>query len=157
MSDAIGLRSDKGVHPFDRKWVRNMTCAILEAAGVGHAELSVYFCSVQTMQNLNRDWRGKDSPTDVLSFSQTEDGQEYIEGEPLGDLVLSTDVAASQALREGVSFESELIRLLIHGVLHLLGYDHEQGKADALRMRREEKRIFGQMEAMCAGIEAAKK
>ncbi|HPH02491.1 MAG TPA: rRNA maturation RNase YbeY [Spirochaetota bacterium] len=150
MANTVQIRSDKGIHPVDKRLVRRLALAILKHLQAEDAELSVYLCSTETIHGLNRDWRGKDRPTDVLSFPQDcLDGP--ISG-PLGDIVLSTDVAVAQAAREGVTYESELLRLLVHGALHLVGYDHETGRPEAVRMRTEEKRILGMMEAERAGI-----
>ncbi len=152
MSNTVAIRSDRGIHPVDRRQAKKMAGRILHAVGVQDAELSLYFCSLRTIQGLNSEWRGKDRPTDVLSFPQDDNPDPSCISGPLGDIVISTDIAASQAEREGVSYEHEILRLLIHGVLHLLGYDHERGKTDAARMRREEKRIFKLMEDQSAGI-----
>ena len=150
MANTVQIRSDRGIHSVDKRWIRRMALAILKHLQAENAELSVYLCSTETIHGLNRDWRGKDRPTDVLSFPQ-----DCVDGPiagPLGDIVLSPDVAVAQADREGVTYESELLRLLIHGVLHLVGYDHETGRPEALRMRAQEKRILGIMEAKRAGV-----
>ncbi len=94
-------------------------------------EISVTFTDNNGIHILNRDYRGKDTPTDVLSFPLLENGEidedDIIEGEPvaLGDIVLSVEKANSQAQEYGHSFEREICFLTVHSVLHLLGYDHE--------------------------------
>lgn len=85
------------------------------------------------MRRLNRDWRGKDRTTDVLSFPQAGPAPGL-----LGDVVISLPAARRQAAAAGRSLGRELDALLIHGVLHLLGHDHEGGAAQARRMRRLE-------------------
>ncbi len=101
-------------------------------------ELSVLLVSDREMRRLNRAWRGRDRPTDVLSFAQGEG-----EGAPpsglLGDVVISVDTARRQAAEREVPVGHEADRLLIHGVLHLLGYDHEVSEREARRMRRRER------------------
>lgn len=89
---------------------------------------------------LNRDYRGKDYATDVLSFPSGD----FPEGEKnLGDLVISLERVKAQAKSYEVTFEEEFNRLLIHGLLHLFGYDHEGvTKSEAARMRRLEKRLL---------------
>lgn len=83
---------------------------------------------------LNRRYRGKDYATDVLSF---EYGGETAEGEPfLGELVLAPHVAATNAIRYGCSPEQEIRKLLVHGLLHLLGYDHETDSGEMNRLQR---------------------
>ena len=94
------------------------------------------------MRVLNREHRGKDKPTDVLSFSQSE-GPRVPYNPFIGDLVISIDTLKRQAIEYRVSNLAELQRLLIHGVLHLFGYDHEKvSKVEAQRMRRLEEKIL---------------
>lgn len=104
------------------------------------AELSLLLVSDAVMRQLNRDWRGADRPTDVLSFSQSE-GPGGAPPGLLGDVVISLDSARRQAAERAASLGSELDRLLIHGVLHLLGYDHERSAAEARRMQRRERAL----------------
>ena len=94
------------------------------------SEISVLFCGDGRMRALNRRFRGKDTPTDVLSFAA---GQ----GQLLGDIVVSVPYAARQARRRGERTRREIDRLLLHGYLHLLGYDHEtdRGEMDALEAK----------------------
>jgi probable rRNA maturation factor len=92
------------------------------------------------MRRLNRDWRGKDRPTDVLSFAQREGAGGAPRG-LLGDVVISVDTARRQAAERAAPLAHELDRLLIHGVLHLLGYDHEHSAAEARRMQRRERQL----------------
>lgn len=98
----------------------------LHGRGVG-----VLFTSDARIRAFNRRWRKKDRATDVLSFEG--DGHRY-----LGDLVISVETARVQALAEGHSLEDEIEILLLHGILHLLGHDHER---DAGQMRRLEARL----------------
>ena len=96
--------------------------------------------SDREMRRLNREWRGKDRPTDVLAFSQRE-GIVRPPAEILGDVVISVATARRQAKERGETLGRESDRLLIHGVLHLLGYDHERGATEALRMQRRERML----------------
>jgi probable rRNA maturation factor len=99
-------------------------------------ELGIRICSSRSMAALNRRFRGKAGPTDVLSFP---DGAPQPGGEVyLGDIVIAAPVAAAAAEEEGVPLEVELRRLLLHGILHLAGYDHE---ADSGAMRRRERAL----------------
>jgi rRNA maturation RNase YbeY len=93
---------------------------------------------------LNREYRGQDRSTDVLAFPLRE-GPGPISN-LLGDVVIALPVAISQAREYGHSVDEELIRLLIHGVLHLLGYDHEKGEREARRMQRKERMLFGKLQ-----------
>lgn len=96
----------------------------------------------RAMRSLNKRYRGKDKTTDVLSFTFREGPFSNIRPEILGDIVISIPTARRQAGEAGASLDSEISRLLIHGLLHLLGYDHEQGPAEADRMRRKERLLI---------------
>jgi probable rRNA maturation factor len=86
---------------------------------------------------LNRQYRQKDKPTDVLSFPLADEVQPSL----LGDVVISVETAARQARRRHHSLREEIQILLIHGILHLLGYDHEVSRSEAIRMHRKEREI----------------
>ncbi len=97
-------------------------------------EISVVLTDDETVHQLNRDWRGKDAPTNVLSFaSLDEDGAPPVPGAPLllGDVVLAWGVCAAEAERDGKPLADHLAHLVVHGTLHLVGYDHEQDDAEA--------------------------
>jgi len=113
---------------------------LLAALRLPDAELSLVLVSDAVMRRLNREWRGRDRPTDVLSFSQAE-GAGGAPAGLLGDVVISVDTARRQAAERAAPLARELDRLLIHGVLHLLGYDHERSPAEARRMQRRERQL----------------
>ena len=94
------------------------------------------------MRTLNRAWRNKDRATDVLSFPLREGRFLHIQPHLLGDIVISVPIAARQANEAGHSLTVELERLLVHGLVHLLGYDHEQGLKKARRMERKERQLL---------------
>ena len=110
---------------------------LLQALRLSDAELSLLLVSDREMRVLNRRWRGRDRSTDVLSFAQREGPGGAPDG-VLGDVVISVDTARRQAAERGSTLAREADRLLIHGLLHLLGYDHERSEAEARRMRRRE-------------------
>ena len=118
--------------------------ALLKEGFSRTAEISLVFTDDPGIRELNRDYRGKDKATDVLSFPQWEAGEweEAPEGMSvaLGDIVISRDHAAAQAAAYGHSEMRETVFLFVHGLLHLLGYDHELGKAEeqAMFARQEE-------------------
>lgn len=119
------------------------TAFILEAAGgPGGAELSVALIGDDEMRQLNLDYRGIDEPTDVLAFSQTEGEFCDVAPDVMGDVVVSVDTASRQAKEAGHALDQELDSLIIHGVLHLLGYDHEKGAVEERKMRKMEKKIL---------------
>jgi probable rRNA maturation factor len=113
---------------------------LLAALGCGDAELSVVLVSDPVMHRLNRTWRGADRPTDVLAFAQREGTGGAPDG-LLGDVVISVDTARRQAAAHGHSLAAESDRLLVHGLLHLLGYDHERSAGEARRMQRRERTL----------------
>lgn len=101
----------------------------------GQAEVSVSFVSNDEIRAINRDYRDKDSVTDVISFALEEDEMNIIhEDAPrtLGDIIISTDRAREQAVDYGHSFRRELLFLSLHGFLHLLGYDHMETDEEAV-------------------------
>jgi probable rRNA maturation factor len=128
---------------------------LMRAAGLPDCELSLTLTSDRAMRRLNRDYRGVDAPTDVLSFSQIEQAGatppnprnvKNSPGLPVGDVVISIDTALRQAREYRVTPSSRLRRLLVHGFLHLLGYDHERSPADARRMFARERSLAAKIE-----------
>ena len=137
------------IHIQNRRSAPRLTTPVLRTMlkticdGVGHArsELSVTMTDDATIHDINKTWRHKDKPTDVLSFSQLEGEGPQGTG-MLGDVIVSYDTAARQAERFGHDLHVEIARLLVHGVLHCLGHDHVHGGAQARRMKREEQRLM---------------
>lgn len=107
------------------------------------SEISLLFTNDAKIRSLNAQYRGKDKATDVLSFSHIEGLTLLSLDSSLGDIVISTDTARRQARQYRVTLNAEILRLLIHGILHLFGYDHEGVSArKAQQMRRTEARIM---------------
>ena len=125
---------------------------LLESIDFGHAELSVVLCDDAHIQALNRDHRQIDRPTDVLSFAMQEGEGQLTDDPVLGDLVISIDTARRQAAELGHSLEHELRVLLVHGLLHLLGYDHETSSGDAEEMRAAEQKLLARLGDVDAGL-----
>lgn len=125
-----------------KDWLRERAEKILNILGVKNAELSILITGDEEIRELNRTYRGKDRPTDVLSFP---DG-DVVEGRLiLGDIVISLETAQRQAKELGHSLEEEVERLLTHGVIHLLGYDHELGGEKELKFRSLEERVHAEL------------
>lgn len=99
--------------------------AELGLAGNGRAELSVVFTDDAAIRTLNAEWRGKDKPTNVLSFPAFPPAKGGRLPPMLGDIVLAAETVAREADEEGKPLENHISHLVIHGLLHLLGYDHE--------------------------------
>ncbi len=106
---------------------------MLRALGRQDAELSILLCDDSVIHALNRAYRGRDRPTDVLAFAMREGEGGSVSDHVLGDVVISIDTARSQAHGGGRTIAEEVTTLLAHGLLHLLGYDH--------RTRAEERRM----------------
>lgn len=106
-------------------------------------ELSITIVGDRTIHRLNREYLDKDRPTNVISFSLQEGEFGNVARYALGDVVISADTAAKEAQSCGWSGYERLIFLLLHGILHLTGYDHERsGEAEAARMERKEQEIW---------------
>jgi probable rRNA maturation factor len=134
--------------PFDRNLevlVEKVALAVMTAGGCPEgAEVSVLITGEEYIRELNRNYRGIDSPTDVLSFAQNEGDPMPDAGEEdlLGDVVISLPAAVRQGEEYGHGLDRELAYLTAHGVLHLLGYDHDS-EADRAVMREKEEDALG--------------
>jgi len=115
--------------PVDRRRLARLASDTLSALGRAQSGVTLALVRDTAIRSLNRRFRGKDTSTDVLSFPASDHQTEQsppVEYESLGDVVISTDTALKQAREAGHSLDRELSELLIHGVLHLCGYDHER-------------------------------
>lgn len=117
---------------------------VLSALGCHDRELSILFTDDSHMARLNERYRGKSGPTNVLAFPMGD--PDDADPRMMGDVVISTDTAEREARSLGETLEETVDRLLVHGLLHLLGFDHETGATDALRMEQEEARVMKLME-----------
>lgn len=123
--------------------LRKVARRILSVLACPDAKLSILIVSDVQIQEINRDYLGKDRPTNVISFAMQEGEGGGIQPDLLGDVVISAETAARDACEAEASFAGELYFLLLHGILHLLGYDHERGtEAEAKRMEFKEREIF---------------
>jgi probable rRNA maturation factor len=118
------------------RW-RAFTAKAVKAAPSYVAGVTVAFVSDRAMGTLNRRWRGKRGTTDVLSFPAEQSEFERAAEASMGDVVISVEQAARQATEHGLNLDTELAQLILHGVLHLCGYDHEtdSGEMDRLELR----------------------
>ena len=123
------------------------TAAIAESAfpqlgqGQRAVELSIRLTSDDEVHALNSEWRGKDKATNVLSFPMAE-ADELADAQLLGDVVLAYGVCSAEAEDKQVAIETHAAHLVVHGTLHLLGYDHETSDADAELMEETERRAL---------------
>jgi len=134
--------------PDTETWIAALARRTLEAAcpGIGPAGIDILLTDDATIHALNRTWRGKDGPTNVLSFPATETAEGDVPapefaGVPLalGDIALAYETCARESLAQGKRFADHVAHLVLHGVLHLLGYDHldddEAQRMEALEIR----------------------
>jgi len=131
----------RGAHLVDRRRLAARARRMLRALGCADAELSVALVDDAAIRQLNRSWRGRDRATDVLSFSLLEGEHDDRRGRLLGDVVISVETAARQARSRHRSLDDTLARLLVHGLLHVVGHDHERPD-EARRMAAEERRLW---------------
>ncbi|UXR64037.1 rRNA maturation RNase YbeY [Bdellovibrio bacteriovorus] len=116
---------------FIQNWMELLTAELKRrkviSSDQAHRELTLVFLDKKPAQKINKEFRGKDYATDVLSFDS-------MDSSSLGELVLCPEVLKRQAAEHGLTYQQELGYMLLHGVLHLLGYDHETNEKDAREM-----------------------
>ncbi len=115
---------------------------ILSDLGCRESELSILLVDDDEMQRLNREYLSRDRPTNVLAFAMREGEDQHLNPPLLGDVVVSTETAEREALQRNVPLEEEMVLLLVHGILHLLGYDHEDNPSAAAEMQAKEEKIL---------------
>jgi probable rRNA maturation factor len=122
-------------HAIDNGKLRHFLKSLVPELGLGRREFSVVFITDEKIRRMNRDYRGYDKPTDVLSFRG--------DGEYLGDILISSETAYNQSRKSGrLSFDSNVKRLVLHGLLHLMGYDHETDNGEMRAVERRLRRRF---------------
>lgn len=136
----IEVLSRQRTVPLDCKHWEAFTAKAMKVGAAGDADVTIVFVSDRAMREINRTWRGKRGTTDVLSFPSNQDQFEKAAGLNLGDVVISAEQAARQATANGLSLDGEIAQLILHGLLHLCGYDHETDKGEMnqleVRLRR---------------------
>ena len=140
----ISITSHREPEPLDASAFERLAAFVLEREDAPeNIELSIALVDLAEMTELNVEYRGKEGPTDVLSFGCDDPCAVLGPDEPvtLGDVVIAPEVAEAQAAEYGHTVEEELNLLLVHGVLHLLGYDHEDD-ADAAVMQARERAVL---------------
>ena len=131
---AVGVRV-----PLARRRVAEIAQAVLRAETVRRARLSIAFVDEARIARLNRRHLGHRGPTDVISFALSDDTSEGL----VGDIYIAPDVARRNALEQGIAAREELTRLVVHGVLHVVGYDHPEGadRYDSAMWARQEQLV----------------
>jgi probable rRNA maturation factor len=122
--------------------IRRKLRTVLRDLALHENELSVLFTDDKTISGLNQRYLGLHGPTDVLAFPMLNGSSFPFATALLGDVVISVDTAVAESVRLGEALERTIFRLLIHGILHLLGYDHDKSPREAARMTREQNRLL---------------
>jgi probable rRNA maturation factor len=138
----IAIANPQDVVPIDRKRMREVVRAVLAGEGIaeGNAEVSLAFVDNPTIHLLNKRYLDHDEPTDVLSFPLSEPGAKRLSGE----LVIGAEVAQAQATERGHDVQAELALYVVHGLLHLCGFD-DKSEAAALDMRQRERHYLKEL------------
>ena len=128
-------------HKVQAKRWREFAVGALEVIGAGNRDATIVFVSDAAMRKLNRQFRGKDSATDVLSFPSQPEPFEADTRTNFGEIVISLDRAQSQAKENGLTLVNEVEQLILHGLLHLCGHDHEtdHGQMNRLEVKMRKK------------------
>lgn len=148
MKNSVFIIADDSIHDVASFKIEEYMLSLMEKVNLKGCELSLLFCGNERIQELNKNYRNKDKVTDVLSFSQNDSELDDFNATILGDIVIATEVAYKQGEEFETGFREELKRLLIHGLLHLIGYDHVNGEDEANRMREYEAVLLNS----CGGI-----
>ena len=140
MSTAIGVSADGVRIPISRARVADIARSVLRSEGVRDAMLSVSFVSGQAIRSINRVHLRRNRATDVIAFSFRRVGKK---APIVGDIYIAPQVARSSAKSNGVSVREEIVRLVVHGTLHVLGYDHPESEARtrSAMWRRQERLV----------------
>jgi probable rRNA maturation factor len=138
-SSRIEVINRQRLRKIDRGRAAALSRAVLDRIGRTDAVLTVTFIRDRAMRRLNHDYRGIDGPTDVLSFAyhEGEEAPAWDETSHIGDVVISVETAGRYARELGLSFDREIELLVIHGALHLAGYDHETDNGEMNRLERK--------------------
>jgi probable rRNA maturation factor len=138
--EVINRQRKRKVKP--KEWGEFATRA-LQSVNSDNRDATIVFVSNDSMQKLNRKFRGKNSATDVLSFpAQPEVFEKDLQAN-LGEVVISVDRAVAQAKENGLTFTNEMQQLILHGLLHLCGYDHESDNGEMNRLELKLRRKLG--------------
>ncbi|HEY3452129.1 MAG TPA: rRNA maturation RNase YbeY [Myxococcales bacterium] len=142
MAPLILVRSDHRDGAPAARVLRGLAKKFLASLRLSQAQVSIVVTTDRRIRAVNREWRDKDQATDVLSFPAARVPGPKEWGRPLGDVVISLDTARRRAREDERALKDELARYLAHGLLHLLGHDH-QDAAQARKMARAEAKLLG--------------
>lgn len=126
----------------NKSYLKKVAENVLKREGKKNFYLSIALIGVSRIKKLNKKYLNRDYPTDVLVFPETES---YLKINNLGEIIICPQVVKKNAKKFKLTFKKELSKILIHGILHLLGYDHEKSKKEAEKMERKEKYYLEKM------------
>ncbi|QPJ65485.1 MAG: rRNA maturation RNase YbeY [Candidatus Nitrohelix vancouverensis] len=138
----ILISDEQNICKIDCEQIKSQLSEVLSALELDDCELSLLLTDDPHIQQLNRDFRNIDSATDVLSFPQYDESDDETERYLLGDVAVSLETAQRQAPEHALELNEEVILLIIHGILHLLGYDHERSVEEEETMRNKTRELF---------------
>ncbi|MCE5274285.1 MAG: rRNA maturation RNase YbeY [Syntrophaceae bacterium] len=148
--NTVDVQNEQEVLPIDAGVIEEWAHRILEILGRDGIELSVVLIDNARIRELNREYLGRDNPTNVISFPQQEG--EAVVGSHLGDVVISVEKAFEEASDAGIDPQGRIRQLLVHGICHLTGYNHEDVPEDkALEMEAAEEWVLSLLEAPAPG------
>ena len=138
----IHIRSRRRIPGIRSRKIKRNLKRVLEDLAYPDSELSIFFTDDKHISELNSHYLARNGPTNVLAFPMWAGPPPHVETGMLGDVVISTDTAYREALDAGTSLDTRFMELLIHGILHLLGYDHEKSDQQAAEMEAVSREIF---------------
>ncbi|RJR43156.1 MAG: rRNA maturation RNase YbeY [Desulfobacteraceae bacterium] len=142
----IQIRVDRRMRGLRSRTIKAKLKKALRGLGFRDRELSILLTDNERISELNKRYLGREGPTNVIAFPMEEGEPGRLESMVMGDIVISVETALAEAEMVNETLEQAVLRLLAHGILHLLHYDHETSPRDAARMRREERRVVALME-----------
>ena len=144
MGVLIENRQDK--YKIKKNNLKEKAQAILDALGSPDSELSILFLDDPQIAVLNKKYLQREGPTNVIAFPMREGAFAEINPDLLGDVVISLETAEKEGLAAGMSMKDRLGELMVHGILHLFGYDHEASETEAIRMEAKSRELLKQLD-----------
>ncbi len=134
-------------HKLSKTKLQKRAQAILNALGSPEGELSILVVDDSEIKTLNKDYLKRSGPTNVIAFPMKEGDFADINPQLLGDVVISMETAGREALQSGITTEERFAQLLVHGILHLFGFDHETSEQDARKMEKKSNELLNLFES----------
>jgi probable rRNA maturation factor len=129
-------------YKISQKKIQQTVQVILDALDFPEGEISILFVDDPQIEELNRKYLNRQGPTNVIAFAMRDGEFSHLTPHLLGDVVISTDTIAREAQNSGIPFEQRINELLVHGILHLFGYDHEKSRQDARKMEKKGRELL---------------